>query len=75
MRFHNLALIASVAKPTLSFPRFPEPASTCQRAQGQRGSGEKSRQMSRFTLYLLILLAIGAIVFAITDGLVGGFSR
>lgn len=33
--------------------------------------------MNRFTLYLLILLAIGAIVFAITTGLVGGltFSR
>jgi hypothetical protein len=30
--------------------------------------------VSTFTLHLLILLLIGAIVFAITNGLVGGFT-
>jgi hypothetical protein len=55
----------------------PSNQSRHRRAKQRGGNAEAVRRadkVSRFTLYLLILLAIGAIVFAITNGLDGGFT-
>jgi hypothetical protein len=55
----------------------PSNRSWHRRTKERGGNAEavrRAHKVSRFTLYLLILLAIGAIVFAITNGLDGGLT-
>jgi hypothetical protein len=63
MLFRVLAFIASAARRALSFPRRSKRSRIKNRIEAPK--------VNRLALYFLTLLAIGAIVFAITNGLVG----